>query len=62
MPEYFDNDWVEKTCSGIDDKSNWRVKANGLKKLLKPILQYYNELTGQPVSEEYIPDVLDAGE
>lgn len=61
VPESFDDDWVEKTCSGIDDQSNWRVKANGLKKLLKSVLQCYNQLTGQPVSDEHVPDVLAAG-
>ncbi|XP_076353486.1 hook microtubule tethering protein isoform X1 [Tachypleus tridentatus] len=59
-PEYFNSGWLAKIKSGTG--SNWRLKVSNLRKILKGILDYYNEALGQQIIGFKMPDVNAIGE
>ncbi|XP_054720909.1 protein Hook homolog 3-like [Uloborus diversus] len=58
-PEFFDEGWLAKIKT--DAGSNWRLKVSNLKKVLKSILDYYNEVS-QQITGFRMPDVNSLGE
>lgn len=58
--EFFDESWLSKIKT--DAGTNWRLKVSNLKKILKGILDYYNEVLGQQISGFRMPDVAALGE
>lgn len=58
--EFFDEIWLSKIKA--DAGTNWRLKVSNLKKILKGILDYYNEVLGQQITGFRMPDVIALGE
>ncbi|XP_015904868.1 protein Hook homolog 3 isoform X2 [Parasteatoda tepidariorum] len=58
--EFFDDGWLAKIKT--DAGSNWRLKVSNLKKVLKGVLDYYNEILGQQITGFRMPDVTAIGE
>ncbi|GIY82918.1 protein Hook homolog 3 [Caerostris darwini] len=58
--EFFDEAWLSKIKT--DAGANWRLKVSNLKKILKGILDYYNEVLGQQITGFRMPDVAALGE
>ncbi|CAL1281625.1 unnamed protein product [Larinioides sclopetarius] len=58
--EFFDEAWLSKIKT--DAGTNWRLKVSNLKKILKGILDYYNEVLGQQITGFRMPDVAAMGE
>ncbi|KAL3869534.1 hypothetical protein ACJMK2_042202 [Sinanodonta woodiana] len=59
-PEYFNETWMSKIKT--DDVTNWRLKVNNLKKILKGILEYNLEVLGIQIHDFQMPDVNAIGE
>ncbi|GFQ80829.1 protein Hook homolog 3 [Trichonephila clavata] len=58
--EFFDKSWLSKIKT--DAGTNWRLKVSNLKKILKGILDYYNEVLGQQITGFRMPDIAALGE
>ncbi|KAG8183460.1 hypothetical protein JTE90_002842 [Oedothorax gibbosus] len=59
--EFFNNEtWLSKIKT--DAGTNWRLRISNLKKILKAILDYYNEVLGQQIIGFHMPDVAAIGE
>ncbi|XP_049514774.1 protein Hook homolog 3-like isoform X2 [Dermacentor silvarum] len=54
-PDFFDSSWLTKVKTDVG--SNWRLKFSNLKKILKAIIDYYNEVLFQQITEFRFPDV-----
>lgn len=54
-PDFFDASWLGKVKTEVG--SNWRLKFSNLKKILKAIMDYYNEVLFQQITEFRFPDV-----
>lgn len=54
-PDFFDSSWLAKVKTEVG--SNWRLKFSNLKKILKAIMDYYNEVLFQQITEFRFPDV-----
>ncbi|XP_030583723.1 protein Hook homolog 1 [Archocentrus centrarchus] len=54
-PAWFTDGWLSRIKSDVDD--NWRLKMNNLKKILQMVVDYYNEVLGQEISDFPLPDV-----
>ncbi|XP_019752520.1 protein Hook homolog 1 [Hippocampus comes] len=54
-PSWFTDGWLARIKTDVDD--NWRLKLNNLKKILQMVLEYYNEVLGQGLSDFPLPDV-----
>uniref|UniRef100_A0A1E1XGN5 Protein hook n=1 Tax=Amblyomma aureolatum TaxID=187763 RepID=A0A1E1XGN5_9ACAR len=54
-PDFFDSAWLGKVKTDVG--SNWRLKFSNLKKILKAIIDYYNEVLFQQITEFRFPDV-----
>lgn len=54
-PAWFTDGWLSRIKSDVDD--NWRLKVNNLKKILQMVVDYYNEVLGQEISDFPLPDV-----
>ncbi|XP_040067519.1 protein Hook homolog 3 isoform X1 [Ixodes scapularis] len=54
-PDFFDASWLSKVKTDVG--SNWRLKFSNLKKILKGIMDYYNEVLFQQITEFRFPDV-----
>ncbi|CAH1774314.1 unnamed protein product [Owenia fusiformis] len=59
-PEFFNEAWMAKVKK--ESGGNWRLKVSNLKKILKGILEYYQEVLGQQISDFHMPDVNAIGE
>ncbi|KAM8827605.1 protein Hook homolog 3 isoform 1-T1 [Spinachia spinachia] len=57
---YFDDVWISRVKSEVGD--NWRLKISNLKKVLKGILDYNQEILGQHINDFTLPDVNLIGE
>ncbi|KAM6921072.1 protein Hook homolog 1 [Xenentodon cancila] len=54
-PLWFNDGWMARIKTDVDD--NWRLKMNNLKKILKMVVDYYNEVLGQEISDFPLPDL-----
>ncbi|XP_066915216.1 protein Hook homolog 3-like [Clytia hemisphaerica] len=54
-PEWFDSDWMSKIKQDISD--NHRLKLSNMKKILKGMVDYYNEVLMQDLETFTCPDV-----
>ncbi|XP_054896023.1 protein Hook homolog 3 isoform X4 [Poeciliopsis prolifica] len=57
---YFNDAWITRIKPEAGD--NWRLKVSNLKKILKGILDYYQEVLGQHINDFTVPDVNLIGE
>ncbi|KAM4548184.1 protein Hook homolog 1 [Odontesthes bonariensis] len=54
-PAWFSDGWLSRIKADVDD--NWRLKMNNLKKILQMVVDYYNEVLAQEISEFPLPDL-----
>ncbi|KAH7935287.1 hypothetical protein HPB52_005712 [Rhipicephalus sanguineus] len=59
-PDFFDSSWLSKVKTDVG--SNWRLKFSNLKKILKAIIDYYNELITKESPSSYTGDNFDLNE
>ncbi|XP_041825891.1 protein Hook homolog 3 isoform X2 [Melanotaenia boesemani] len=57
---YFNDAWISRVKPEVGD--NWRLKISNLKKILKGILDYNQEVLGQHINDFTLPDVNLIGE
>uniref|UniRef100_A0A4W6DHG3 Hook microtubule tethering protein 3 n=1 Tax=Lates calcarifer TaxID=8187 RepID=A0A4W6DHG3_LATCA len=57
---YFNDAWISRIKPEVGD--NWRLKVSNLKKILKGILDYNQEVLGQHINDFTLPDVNLIGE
>uniref|UniRef100_A0AAX7VEV9 Calponin-homology (CH) domain-containing protein n=1 Tax=Astatotilapia calliptera TaxID=8154 RepID=A0AAX7VEV9_ASTCA len=57
---YFSDAWISRIKPDVGD--NWRLKISNLKKILKGILDYIQEVLGQDINDFPLPDVNLIGE
>ncbi|XP_046870782.1 protein Hook homolog 3 isoform X1 [Hypomesus transpacificus] len=57
---YFSDSWIARIKPDVGD--NWRLKISNLKKILKGILDYNQEILGQQINDFTLPDVNLIGE
>ncbi|XP_064293369.1 protein Hook homolog 2 isoform X2 [Phalacrocorax carbo] len=56
-----DASWFNETWLGRirdDTEDNWRLKVSNLRKVLQSILEYWQDVLGQTVAEQHVPDVV----
>uniref|UniRef100_A0A3B4APE7 Calponin-homology (CH) domain-containing protein n=1 Tax=Periophthalmus magnuspinnatus TaxID=409849 RepID=A0A3B4APE7_9GOBI len=58
--QYFNEAWISRIKPDVGD--NWRLKISNLKKVLKGILDYNQEILGQHINDFRLPDVTLIGE
>ncbi|XP_072311373.1 protein Hook homolog 3 isoform X4 [Eucyclogobius newberryi] len=58
--QYFNDAWICRLKPEVGD--NWRLKISNLKKVLKGILDYNQEILGQHINDFRLPDVTLIGE
>lgn len=54
-PAWFTDGWLSRIKTDVED--NWRLKMNNLKKILQMVVDYYNEVLSQEISDFPLPDV-----
>uniref|UniRef100_A0A4W6D2K3 Hook microtubule-tethering protein 1 n=1 Tax=Lates calcarifer TaxID=8187 RepID=A0A4W6D2K3_LATCA len=54
-PAWFTDGWLGRIKTDVED--NWRLKMNNLKKILQMVVDYYNEVLGQEISDFPLPDL-----
>ncbi|XP_074932178.1 LOW QUALITY PROTEIN: protein Hook homolog 2 [Phalacrocorax aristotelis] len=56
-----DASWFNETWLGRirdDTEDNWRLKVSNLRKVLQSILEYWQDVLGQTVAEQHVPNVV----
>ncbi|XP_071343491.1 protein Hook homolog 1 [Trachinotus anak] len=54
-PAWFTDAWLGRIKADVED--NWRLKMNNLKKILQMVVDYYNEVLAQEISDFPLPDL-----
>lgn len=54
-PAWFTEAWLGRIKTDVED--NWRLKVNNLKKILQMVVDYYNEVLGQEISNFPLPEL-----
>uniref|UniRef100_A0A672J051 Hook microtubule-tethering protein 1 n=1 Tax=Salarias fasciatus TaxID=181472 RepID=A0A672J051_SALFA len=54
-PAWFSEGWLGRIKTDVDD--NWRLKMNNLKKILQMVVDYYNEVLSQEISDFPLPNL-----
>nr|XP_020480958.1 protein Hook homolog 1 isoform X2 [Monopterus albus] len=54
-PAWFSDGWLGRIKTDVE--GNWRLKMNNLKKVLQMVVDYYNEVLGQEISDFPLPDL-----
>ncbi|XP_070765653.1 protein Hook homolog 1 isoform X1 [Enoplosus armatus] len=54
-PAWFTDGWLGRIKTDVED--NWRLKMNNLKKILQMVVDYYNEVLTQEISDFPMPDL-----
>ncbi|XP_071751794.1 protein Hook homolog 1 [Centroberyx gerrardi] len=54
-PAWFSDGWLSRIKPDVGD--NWRLKMNNLKKILQMMVDYYNEVLSQQISDFPLPDL-----
>ncbi|XP_061603761.1 protein Hook homolog 3 isoform X3 [Phyllopteryx taeniolatus] len=57
---YFNDSWISRIKPDVGD--NWRLKVSNLKKILKGVLDYNQEILGQHINDFTLPDISLIGE
>ncbi|KAM7026462.1 protein Hook homolog 2-like [Acridotheres tristis] len=60
-----DSSWFDETWLGQirdDTEGNARIKVNNLRKVLQSVLEYWQDVLGQAVAEQHVPDVAPAAQ
>ncbi|KAM6985886.1 protein Hook homolog 3 [Aplochiton taeniatus] len=57
---FFSDSWISRIKPDVGD--NWRLKVSNLKKILKAIVDYNQEILGQQINDFTLPDVNLVGE
>ncbi|XP_075594283.1 protein Hook homolog 2 [Balearica regulorum gibbericeps] len=55
-----DASWFNETWLGRirdDAEDNWRLKVSNLRKVLQSVLEYWQDVLGEAVAEQHVPDV-----
>ncbi|KAG5849996.1 protein Hook homolog 1 isoform X1 [Anguilla anguilla] len=55
-PTWFSESWLSRIKGDVGD--NWRLKMNNLKKVLQMMVDYYNEVLAQQISDFPLPDLV----
>ncbi|KAM3875978.1 protein Hook homolog 1 [Diretmus argenteus] len=59
-PAWFSEGWLSRVKTDVRD--NWRLKMNNLKKILQMMVDYYNEVLAQQMSDFPLPDLARVAE
>ncbi|KAJ8277869.1 hypothetical protein GJAV_G00081050 [Gymnothorax javanicus] len=59
-PTWFSESWMGRIKEDVGD--NWRLKMNNLKKVLQMVVDYYNEVLAQQISDFPLPDLVQVAE
>ncbi|KAJ8388425.1 hypothetical protein AAFF_G00133010 [Aldrovandia affinis] len=59
-PTWFSESWQSRIKEDVGD--NWRLKMNNLKKVLQMMVDYYNEVLAQQISDFPLPDLVQLAE
>ncbi|KAM4629227.1 protein Hook homolog 1 isoform 1-T1 [Polymixia lowei] len=59
-PAWFSDGWLSRIKTDVGD--NWRLKMNNLKKILQMMVDYYNEVLTQQISDFPLPDLAKVAE
>ncbi|XP_064355265.1 protein Hook homolog 2 isoform X3 [Dromaius novaehollandiae] len=59
-PSWFTETWLSRIRDDAED--NVRLKTSNLRKVLQSLLEYWQDVLGQPVAERHVPDVALAAE
>ncbi|XP_037626164.1 protein Hook homolog 1 isoform X1 [Sebastes umbrosus] len=54
-PAWFTDGWLGRIKTDVE--GNWRLKMNNLKKIVQMVVDYYNEVLGQEISDFPLPDL-----
>ncbi|CAK6974894.1 protein Hook homolog 1 [Scomber scombrus] len=54
-PAWFSDGWLGRIKTDVDD--NWRLKVSNLKKILQMVVDYYNEVLAEEISDFRMPDL-----
>ncbi|XP_058493979.1 protein Hook homolog 1 [Solea solea] len=54
-PAWFSDGWLGRIKTDVE--GNWRLKMNNLKKILQMVVDYYNEVLGQEITNFPLPDL-----
>uniref|UniRef100_A0A665U930 Calponin-homology (CH) domain-containing protein n=1 Tax=Echeneis naucrates TaxID=173247 RepID=A0A665U930_ECHNA len=54
-PAWFTDAWLGRIKADVED--NWRLKMNKLKKILQMVVDYYNEVLNQEISDFPLPEM-----
>ncbi|XP_047444315.1 protein Hook homolog 1 isoform X1 [Mugil cephalus] len=54
-PAWFSDGWLGRIKTDVE--GNWRLKMNNLKKILQMVVDYYNEVLTQEISDFPLPDL-----
>ncbi|KAL7396888.1 hypothetical protein ABVT39_013047 [Epinephelus coioides] len=54
-PAWFTDGWLGRIKTDVEE--NWRLKMNNLKKILQMVVDYYNEVLAQEISDFPLPDL-----
>ncbi|KAM9251610.1 protein Hook homolog 2 [Cariama cristata] len=53
---WFNERWLGRIRDDAED--NWRLKVSNLRKVLQSVLEYWQDVLGQAVAEQHVPDVV----
>ncbi|XP_062509917.1 protein Hook homolog 3-like [Corticium candelabrum] len=59
-PDWFDQEWLSRIKRDVGD--NWRLKVSNLKKIVKRVTDYYEQILHQQIESLQMPDVNLIGE
>ncbi|XP_049444112.1 protein Hook homolog 1 [Epinephelus fuscoguttatus] len=59
-PAWFTDGWLGRIKTDVEE--NWRLKMNNLKKILQMVVDYYNEVLAQEISDFPLPDLAQVAE
>uniref|UniRef100_A0A3B3SDL9 Hook microtubule-tethering protein 1 n=1 Tax=Paramormyrops kingsleyae TaxID=1676925 RepID=A0A3B3SDL9_9TELE len=59
-PAWFNDSWLTRIKEDVSE--NWRLKMNNLKKILQMVVDYYNEVLAQQISDFPLPDLVRVAE
>ncbi|XP_037263152.1 protein Hook homolog 2 isoform X2 [Falco rusticolus] len=52
---WFNETWLGRIRNDAED--NWRLKVSNLRKVLQSVLEYWQDVLGQAVADQHVPDV-----
>ncbi|KRZ79607.1 Protein Hook -like protein 3 [Trichinella papuae] len=55
---YFNDEWMEVFKDAIYEEKEWRLRANVLRKILKSVLKYNEEICNSVISKNILPNVI----